>query len=489
MRRRWTGVFTMMLAAVTSGCSVGPAYVKPNVEVPSQWRIEYPEAADIANTAWWEQFGDPVLTGLIDTALKENQDLAIAAARVDAFIGQLDKVRSQFYPQVNYSLDASRNRSSRLGVPPLPVGADRYYSLYQGALGANWQIDLFGLLRSQTESARAQVYASEQGRRGVVLSVVTSVAASYIQLRALDRQLEISQQTAQNYAATLHIFELRHGGGVASQVELAQVQSQYQQALAAIPSIEQQIAAQENLIAVLLGRNSYPIERGKPLDALAGIGVPSELPSSLLERRPDVLQAEQVLIAANADIGAAKAQYFPQLSLTGMLGSVSTAFGNFLTGPASAWTLLAGVTGPIFNAGLIAGEVRVAEANQRAALASYRQAILTGFQETNDALVGTMKKREETAAQNARVKALRDYARLSALKYNNGYASYLEVLYAENELFAAELVAVQSQSDAYTQLVSVYKAMGGGWVDVADKVTPAAGGTPIENRVGEQPMF
>jgi multidrug efflux system outer membrane protein len=478
-----------LIAATLLGCTVGPDYERPQTEVPAQWRIDYPKAADVANTRWWEQFGDPVLNQLIEEALRENRDVRIAAARVDQFIGALTTTRSQFYPQIGYSLNASRNRASEVGQPPLAPGADPYYTLYQGALSAQWQIDLFGRVRRQSEAAQAQVYATEQGRRGVVLSLVTSVATSYIGLRALDRQLEISQATAKNYADTARIFDLRFKGGVVSEVELKQVESQYQQALAAIPAIEQQIAAQENLISVLLGRNAGPILRGRTLDQLAAPGIPADLPSSLLERRPDILQAEQNLVAANASIGAAKALYFPTLSLTGLLGSVSTAFGDFLTGPATAWTLAAGLAGPIFTFGAIEGQVQTAEGGQRAALAFYQQTILNAFRETNDALVGTVKKREESEAQAKRVAALREYARLSRLRFDNGYAGYLEVLYAENELFSAELTAVRSQAERYTQIVNVYQAVGGGWVDEADKLAPqpqlarpAGDGTPTAAR-------
>ena len=474
---------------LAGGCTVGPDYVKPPAEAPATWRIDYPQAADAANARWWERFDDPVLTSLIDEALHANRDLEIAAARVDAFIGTLDRTRSQFYPQVDYNADASRNRATRVGTAPLPSDASPYYSLYQGVLGANWQLDLFGRIRRESEAAQARVYASEQGRRGVVLSVVAGVATSYITLRALDRQLEISRSTAQNYLATQRIFEKRLKGGVVSKTELAQIQSQYQQALAAIPALEQQIAAQENLIAVLLGRPSYAVPRGRTLVELATPGIPADLPSTLLERRPDILAAEQALIAANADIGAAKALYFPQISLTGTLGSVSAAFGNFLTGPATTWTALAGLAGPIFNAGAIAGQVRTAEAGKREALATYQRAILVAFQETNDALVGTIKKREEAAAQDARVVSLREYARLSHRKFDNGYAGYLEVLYAENELFAAELAAVQSYADAYTQLVAVYRAMGGGWIDLADTGTAAGRAAPVVDRAAKQPLF
>lgn len=461
-----------LAALAVAGCTVGPDYVRPDIQSPEQWRIDYPQAADIANTRWWEQFGDPVLNLLIDTALLDNRDLLIAAARVDLFVGQLSVVRSQFYPQIDYGADASRNRGTRVGQPPLAPGADPYYSLYQGALSAQWQIDLFGRTRRQSEAAQAQIYASEQGRRGVILSLVTSVAAAYIGLRGLDRQLEISRATAANYADTQRIFELRFKGGVVSELELAQVQSQYQQALAAIPSLEQQVAAQENLISILLGRNPGPIPRGKTIDQLAAPGIPGDLPSALLERRPDILQAEQSLIAANASIGAAKALYFPDLSLTGILGSVSTATSDFLSSSAATRTAAATVTGSIFTFGAIEGQVQSAEAGQRAALANYQSVILNAFRETNDALVGALKKREESAAQVKRVAALREYARLSRLRFDNGYAGYLEVLYAENELFGAELAAVRSQADSYTQIVNVYSAVGGGWVNEADKLAP-----------------
>jgi len=478
-----------ILALFAASCTVGPDYVKPVVESPPAWRIDYPQAADIANTRWWEQFGDPVLNELVASALRDNRDLVIAAARVDAFLGQLVSTRSQLYPQAKYNADASRSRASEVATSPAPSGFDPYSSLYQGALGASWQLDLFGRVRRLTEAAQARVYATEQGRRGVVLSVVTSMAASYINLRALDRQLEISRATAQNYANTIRIFDLRHKGGVVSGLEVQQVQSQYQQALAAIPSLEQRIAAQENLIAVLQGRNPYPIPRGKSIDALALPGIPADLPSSLLERRPDILQAEQDIVAANADIGAARALYYPQFSLTGSYGSISAAFANFLSGPAVAWSVAAALAGPLFTAGAIAGQVESAEATSAATLAIYQRTVFNAFRETNDALTGTMKKRQESAAQVLRVRSLREYARLSRIKFNNGYGGYIEVLYAENELFTAELASVQSYADSYTQLVEVYKAMGGGWVDLADQGTAAGREPPINEQSQRQPLF
>ena len=464
----------VLTAALLSGCAVGPDYLRPLFDSPAKYRIDYPAAADVANAKWWEQFGDPVLNQLVEDALRGNLDIKQAAARVDRFLGLLTTTRSQFFPQLGYGYSASSNQASRVGYPPLGPNADNTYNLYQGALNASWQLDLFGRVRRQTESAQAQVYASEQGRRGVILSIVTTAAVGYIALRALDRQLEIAQRTARNYGDTEQLFRLRLQGGVISDVEMGQVESQYQQALAAIPTIEQSIAAQENLISVLLGRNPGPIPRGKTIEELVPPAIPAGLPAELLERRPDILQAEQNLVAANANIGAAKALYFPQFSLTGSLGSVSTGFGDFLTGPAKAWSLALGLAGPIFTFGAIKGQVLSAEAGQQEALFFYQSTILNALRETNDALVGSQKTREALEALQKRVVALRNYARLSRLRFDNGAASYVEVLVAENDLFAAELNAASTQADRFTQIVNVYKAMGGGWVDASDKIANPA---------------
>ena len=463
---------TVLLATVVVGCTVGPDYERPAVDAPTAWRIEYVTAAEVANTRWWEQFGDPVLNELVETALRENLDVRIAAARVDQFIGALTSTRSQFYPQLGYDAAAGRARASRVGQPPLPPGADPYFSLYEGALGASWQLDLFGRVTRLSEAAQAQVYASEQARRGVVLSVVTSVATSYITLRALDRQLEIAQATAANFTATLRLFELRFKAGIVAKTEVMQITSQQQQALAAIPAFEQAIAATENLISILLGRNPGPIPRGKTIDQLIAPLVPADLPSVLLERRPDILQAEQNLVAANANVGAARALYYPTFSITGVLGSVSTAFDDFLTGPAAARLIAADIAGPIFTFGGIEGQVSSAEAANRQALLFYQQTILNAFRETNDALTGSQKKIEQVQLQTNRVEALREFARLSRLRFDKGVSGYLEVLVADNELFAAELASVGLQADRYTQLINVYQSMGGGWVDIATTMAP-----------------
>jgi multidrug efflux system outer membrane protein len=270
----------------------------------------------------------------------------------------------------------------------------------------------------------------------------------------------------------LRIFELRFKHGLVSETELMQVRSQHKQALATIPFIEQQIAATENRISILLGRDPAAVARGRTINELVVPPIPEGLPSTLLERRPDILQAEQNLIAANANVGATRALYYPTISLTGVLGSISTSAGNFLTGSASAWSLGAGLTGPIFTAGAIEGQVQSAEAQKLQAQLAYQRTILNAFRETNDALVGAQKTVESAALQRERVDALREFARLSRLKFENGIIGYLEVLVADNELFAAELALVRSEADRHTQVVNVYQAMGGGWVDIADSLTP-----------------
>ena len=451
-----------------AGCAVGPDFEQPKVDTPPAWRIEYADAVAVANTKWWEGFGDPVLNRLVEDALRENRDLLQAAARVDQFLGALRTTRSQFYPQFGYDAEASRNRASENGLTPV---TNRNYSLYEAALGAQWQIDLFGRVRRQAESAQAQVYSTEQGRRGVVLSVVASVTTAYIALRGLDRQLEIARATERNYAGSLQLFELRHKGGTVSELERSQVESQYRQAQAAVPALERQVAQRENLLAVLLGRNPGDIPRGKSIEELLDPVVPAGLPSTLLERRPDILQAEQNLRAANAQIGVAKSLYYPTLSLTGLLGLSSTSLSDFAKSASGTGLLAATVAGPLFTFGGIAGQVESAEAAQRGALAFYQQTVLEAFRDTNDALVGVQKRRLEYAALAARANALRSYARLSRARYEGGAASYLEVLYAENELFAAELSAVQTLAERHAELINLYKALGGGWVDAADPLS------------------
>jgi multidrug efflux system outer membrane protein len=298
------------------------------------------------------------------------------------------------------------------------------------------------------------------------------VATSYIVLRSLDRQLEIAQATAKNFAGTLRIFELRFKAGLVAKTEVMQIRSQLQQALAAIPQFEQAIATQENLISILTGREPGPIPRGRTIDELAAPLIPGDLPASVLQRRPDILAAEQNLVAANASIGAARALYYPNLSLNAALATTATATGALFSGPAAAGLIGASLAGPIFTFGAVEGQVASAEAAQRQALAGYQQIVLNALRETNDALGGSVRRERELAEQRERVTALREFARLSRLRFDRGITGYLDVLVAENELFAAELAAVSLQSARYAQVVAVYQAVGGGWVDLAAQAAP-----------------
>jgi multidrug efflux system outer membrane protein len=455
-----------LLALLLGGCMMGPDYFRPAVETPPAWRLTEQNAKDLANTAWWEQFGDPVLNDLMATALRENKDLMIAAARIEEFAGNYGIVRSGLFPQVGAGYEASRQRNTLPG----DVNSSTY-NAYQVALSASWEIDIWGRIRRQTEAARAQLLASEEGRRGVILSLVGSVAGSYINLRSLDRQLEIARETAKSRGASYEIFKLRFSGGVISLLELSQNKSQYDEALASIPPLEKAIVQQENGLSVLLGRNPGPIVRGKTIDQLALPAIPAGLPSDLLERRPDLRRAEQNLVAANALIGAAKAAYFPRISLTGLFGFASLDLGNLFDSASKVWQYAAPISMPIFTAGGLAGQLQAAEATQQQALFGYQKAIQEAFREVNDELVSQDRTGAQLKAQKEQVQSLTQYSEIARLRYDNGYTSYIEVLDAERSLFNAQLQYTQTQQAQFQAMTNLYKAMGGGWVTEAEKMS------------------
>ncbi|WP_201192329.1 efflux transporter outer membrane subunit [Pseudomonas fluorescens] len=466
--------FALLLCLGLVGCMVGPDYQAPEIETPAAYRYADKEAKNLSNTLWWEQFQDPVLNELIRSALLENKDIKIAAARVEQFQGRYGETRSLYFPQVGLGAQGQRNRAPRDNGPvPLSSTVDPVYNNYQALLSVNWELDIWGRLRRLNESARADLLASEEGRRSVILSLVASVATSYVTLRDLDRELEIARTTAKVRGDSFEIFKLRFGAGTISEMELAQNQSEYQRTLASVAQFEPLVAQQENLLAVLLGRNPGPILRGRDLAHLTLPAVPAGLPSDLLERRPDLRQAELNLISANAQIGAAKAQYFPTISLTGLLGSVSNQLSNLFTGPAATWSYGVAADMPIFTGGAIAGQVQQAEAFQQEALLSYQKAIQSAFGDVENALVASSKSREQMAFQASQVEALRTYAHYARLRYDNGYTSYIEVLDAERSLFDAELNYTRTRGSVFTSMIDLYKATGGGWVTEADQLTAA----------------
>lgn len=459
----------LALAAVLGGCMMGPDYLRPSVDAPEKFAFEPAHARDTANTEWWTQFGDPVLDGLIADALANNRNVKVAAANVEAAAALLTQTRSGLYPQLGYSGLAGRQRLSESGTGAAFI--DNPQSTYQVLASASWEIDLWGRIRRLSEAAQANLLATEEARRGVILSLVASVANGYFQLRGLDEQLVISRRTLGTYADSLRLFELQFKYGQVSQMTVAQAKSQYETAAAQIPLIESQIVQTENAISILLGRNPGPVARGRSIFELSLPAVPAGLPSELLEQRPDLRQAEQNLVAANAQIGAAKALYFPTISLTGAFGSASTQLGDLFSGPAKVWNYAGPFTGPIFTAGNISSQVAQAEAGQKAALLTYQAAVQSAFADVENALVSSAKLGEQNAAQEQLVLALKDYSRLARLQYDGGYAPYSTVLQAEQQLFPAELNWAASRAQLFAAAVGTYAAMGGGWVTEADKLT------------------
>ena len=455
-----------LMAVLVSACMIGPDYQRPPIDAPAAWRLSEQGAKDLANSAWWEQFNDPALNTLVATALRENKDLMIASARIEEFAGRLGITRSQLYPQVGLGVDASRQRVTLPGS-----SANGTYNSYDVLLGASWEIDLWGRIRRESEAARARLMSTEEGKQGVVLTLVAGVAGSYINLRDLDRQLEIAVNTANAREASYKIFQDRYTGGVISLLELNQNKSQYEEALATIPKFEKEIAQQENALSVLLGRNPGPIARGNNIDQLRVPAVPEGLPSTLLERRPDVRGAEQDLIARNALIGAAKAAYFPSISLTALFGVASSSLSSLFSSGSQAWQYGGALSQPIFTGGLLAGQVEVAEAQQQQSLFAYQKTVQNAFREVNDALIDIDRTRAQLAAQRLQVQSLQVYADTARLRYDNGYTSYIEVLDAERSLFNAQLQYTQTQQTQLQASINLYKAMGGGWITEAAKLT------------------
>jgi multidrug efflux system outer membrane protein len=421
-----------------------------------------------------------VLDALVDEAIAHNYNLAIATANVEAAAGVLAQSRSQLFPQVGYLANGQRQRVPDTGLVALLPNYPNPQTSYEALLTASWEIDLWGRIRRLSEAARANLLATAAARQGVVLTLTSSVVQNYVTLRGLDRQREIAGDTLGAYADSVRLFTLQFKYGQISQMNVAQVQSQYETAAAQIPAIESQIAQVENALSVLTGRNPGAIARGKSIDALAAPDVPAGLPSDLLLRRPDLAQAEQQLVAANAQVGAARALYFPTISLTGALGSTSSALDDLFKGPTRVWSYAGQLAGPIFTFGAVSGQVAAAEAQARAAEANYRLAVENAFADADNALVAHAKLVQQQDAQSKLVAALSDYARLAKLQYDGGYAPYSTVLQAEQSLFPAQLQLASVRTSLIVSSVNVYKATGGGTLP-ADGMPTAA--------IPPQPLF
>jgi len=450
------------------GCVLYPKYHRPDVEVPDNWRFSTDEAATYANEQWWKQFNDPVLDCLIDEALQNNNDLMVAIVRVRQFVGQLDIAQSGLYPQLNGTFNPYRQKNS-LDVISFP-GTPQIYDLYTCLLNASYDIDIWGEIRSASDAAKADLLGSVETRRTIVLTLVTGVAISYIQLRQYDEQLKISQDTYRSRQESYKLAVDRYLGGLTSELEAKQEEAEMDEALVQVLQYRLNIAEQEDLLSVLIGHPPQSIERGLGIFAFTlPPQIPTGLPSDILEQRPDILKAEQDLISANADIGVARAQFFPSFNLTGFYGNQSLELRNFFTGLATTWQYALNVLQPLFTGWKLTGQLEVAESQKWQAYYAYQQTVLNAFQEVNDALIQHQLSKELLLTQTRRVDALTIALHLAQLQYDNGQVDYLNVLDAQRNLFVSQLDMAQAQSFIFLSLVNIYKALGGGWVIDADR--------------------
>jgi len=457
-------IIALFLAASLAGCAVGPEYERPQVPTPENWRTTAEGTGSLADLTWAELFQDEALQSLIRVALEENKDLRLAAARVLEARAQLGVTRSGQFPQVEGTASYDTRRSSQVSSAPIPAGTDVSKEVQKGTLDLSFEIDLWGRLRRATEAARAELLASEEARRVVVITLVSDVALSYFDLLDLDRELGIAKRTLASRREALRIIRLREQEGLASELDLRRAEGELASTSAAIPDLERRIAQVENGLSTLIGRNPGPIPRGTPLIAQdLPPAIPAGLPSDLLERRPDIRQAEQRLVATNARIGEAKAAFFPRIFLTGAFGVESVALSDLFTGPARIWQFGPTVTLPIFTGGRNRAQLSVAESRQEQALIQYQQTLLQAFREVEDALVAHRKVREVRVEQETQVASAQRTLVLAQLRYVNGLASYLDVLDAQRQLFEAEIGLTRTQRTQLAAVVQVYKALGGGW--------------------------
>lgn len=461
----------LALALITSACTLGPDYHRPCVDIPCSYSFEDETATGSLNIAWWEQFQDSVLVSLIEEALENNKDIQIAASNILQAEGFLIQTRSQLFPQIGYDGFALRQRLSETTANPLSKAIPNPQNLFQLVGNVNWEIDLWGRVRRLTESARAQVFASIELRRAVILSLVGSVANGYLQLRGLDAQLVIAKRTQKSYLEALNYFKLQYQYGQISQLLVAQAKTQYEIASSKIPDLELQITLLENALSVLLGRNPNSINRGKSIFDLILPEIPEGIPASIITQRPDIQEAENKIIAANAQIGASIALYFPSFSLTGAYGGASKDLSKLFNKPSTIWSFMESVSGPIFTWGAIQGQIIQARAETLSAVQAYELAILKALADVENALASRLLLTKELESLARLVEAAKEYVRLSKLQYDGGYSPYFVVIQAQQQLFPAELTWVQTRVLLLSAYTNIYLSMGGGWVHLADELT------------------
>jgi multidrug efflux system outer membrane protein len=454
----------ILLLALLAGCAVGPNYKRPAAAAPQNFRGDTTSATNsLGDMPWWELFQDETLQALIRSALTNNYDVRIAASRVEQASAILAENRAGYFPQVTYQGGVGAGRNVEGGVP-VDVGGPAGKG-YQAAAYASWELDLWGRIRRLNESARAQFLATAEARTNVMFSLISTVAADYFQLLALDQELQIARDTTNSFGQSLKIFSERLRGGVSSKLETAAAEAEEASVAATVPELERQIIVEENQISTLLGMNPGPIVRHhKLLEELLPPDVPPGLPSALLERRPDVRQAEQLVHSSSAQIGVATANFYPKFSLTALFGQVSPALSTFTSGGANAWSVAADLAGPIFEGGLLRGQLHEARAAWDETVLQYQSSVLNALQEVGNALTAREKLAQERVEQARAVRAYEEAVQVATERYTAGQATYYELLQEQQLLFPAENALTQTELNQLLAIVQLYRALGGGWV-------------------------
>ena len=460
MRRGGSALVAAAWLGLTA-CAVGPDYRRPELPTGESFRERPEETRSIADVPWWEVFRDATLVALIRESLESNRDLALATANVETARYLAAVQRGELFPQVGYEADAARGDQTFLGAVSPGLETD---DTFLTALNLAWEIDVWGRIRRASEAARAEMLASEAFRRGVVLSLVSAVAQAYFELRELDLELEIALESVASFQETRDLFERQYQGGVVSKLDALRAEAALAQAAATVPDLERRIVAKENEISVLVGRPAGSIPRGEPLEVQTGPPeVPAGVPSLLLERRPDLVEAEQALVASNARVGAAFAEYFPRIGLTAVAGSVSDELSDLLGAGNGLWSVGGSALGPIFTAGRTTYAWRAAQSASDSTQAAYEGAVLNALREVSDALTAREKLAIVRSEQQRAVAALRESVHISRTRYLGGLATYIEVLDAQQQLYPAEFALAQTERDQLLAVVEIYRTLGGGW--------------------------
>lgn len=469
MKKRFLSISLLAATVILAGCTVGPDYRRPSLDVPLEFRQISKEVEDNGQwltARWWTQYQDPAIDYLVSNSIKNNRTLQKTMANVEKAAAALTVARSDLFPQLNYQGDANRQRQSENTAMGAALGG-KPYNTKEILASASWEIDLWGKIRRQTESATATLRSVEAAHKAALSSVINSVVTTYISVLMVDEQLTVAKETAQSYLQTYRLFKVRAQHGNVSEMEVAQAKSQWQSAKVEIPVLEQQRTELVNSLSILTGVDVADMPKFKKLRQLKVPVIGKGIPSRMLAERPDIVQAEENLKAANADIGAAKAMYFPSISLSGGIGFSSEELKDLVKAPSKVWSIGGNVTGPIFHWGAIEAGVRSAQADQKAALADYLLAVSQAFVDVDNALSKRQKSLQELKDRTGLVASLKEYKRLARAQYNEGYTGYFTVLQAEQSLLPQQLNLAQVRAETLSSVATIYQSLGGGWIDIA----------------------